>query len=304
MFSFSSLVQRAQTLIDPTAAVFSSSNDAGKASSASLFRQYFRLPDTESLLQEVTAELTLPALHGGSATTAASAAAAAADKRQQEGDNSFLGWLHLSEHFLCFSTQTTSFLQASSAGNGIRTDGPSLAATAFILPICAVKQVDRLHSRSYTFALAVTLWSGSGQTDGAETGSLSMQQRKLVLELTGSRPACQRFCDGLRRAQRGCAKDVDKLRDVVRQCYSEYLMSTPSSKPGQKESTAPPKPSPGPPDAGLGMLFGYPGDAKKLRDRSKMRLWSEYFRGCSPFYAIHFLPAGPLLLFAEAEATG
>jgi hypothetical protein len=33
-----------------------------------------------------------------------------------------------------------------------------------------------------------------------------------------------------------------------------------------------------PPDAGLGMLFKYPGDAKKLRDRSKMRLWGEYLR--------------------------
>jgi hypothetical protein len=27
------------------------------------------------------------------------------------------------------------------------------------------------------------------------------------------------------------------------------------------------------------MLFRYPGDARKLRDRSKMRLWGEYFRG-------------------------
>jgi hypothetical protein len=34
-----------------------------------------------------------------------------------------------------------------------------------------------------------------------------------------------------------------------------------------------------PPDAGLGMLFKYPGDARKLRDRSKMRLWTEYLRG-------------------------
>lgn len=33
-----------------------------------------------------------------------------------------------------------------------------------------------------------------------------------------------------------------------------------------------------PPDAGLGMLFRYPGDAKKLRDRAKMRLWAEYLR--------------------------
>lgn len=33
-----------------------------------------------------------------------------------------------------------------------------------------------------------------------------------------------------------------------------------------------------PPDAGLGMIFRYPGDPKKLRDRAKMRLWAEYLR--------------------------
>lgn len=33
-----------------------------------------------------------------------------------------------------------------------------------------------------------------------------------------------------------------------------------------------------PPDAGLGMLFRYPGDPKKLRDRAKMRLWAEFLR--------------------------
>lgn len=33
-----------------------------------------------------------------------------------------------------------------------------------------------------------------------------------------------------------------------------------------------------PSDAGLGMIFRYPGDPKKLRDRAKMRLWAEYLR--------------------------
>jgi len=52
----------------------------------------------------------------------------------------------------------------------------------------------------------------------------------------------------------------------VAECYSEYLLRTED----KKNIT--------PPDAGLGMLFRYPGDAKKLRDRAKMRLWAEYLR--------------------------
>jgi hypothetical protein len=60
--------------------------------------------------------------------------------------------------------------------------------------------------------------------------------------------------------------DVGKLKRVVSECYSEYLLQGDGKKSGD------------PPDAGLGMLFRYPGDARKLRDRSKMRLWGEYLR--------------------------
>ena len=30
---------------------------------------------------------------------------------------------------------------------------------------------------------------------------------------------------------------------------------------------------------GLGETFGFPGDARKMRERSKMKLWREYFMG-------------------------
>ena len=30
---------------------------------------------------------------------------------------------------------------------------------------------------------------------------------------------------------------------------------------------------------GLGLTFGFPGDSKKLKDKSKMRLWKKYFNG-------------------------
>lgn len=60
--------------------------------------------------------------------------------------------------------------------------------------------------------------------------------------------------------------NVGKLRRVVAECYSEYLLRLEDRKDNA------------PPDAGLGMAFRYPGDAKKLRDRAKMRLWAEYLR--------------------------
>lgn len=59
---------------------------------------------------------------------------------------------------------------------------------------------------------------------------------------------------------------MGKLKRVVAECYSEYLLAGEGRKPENA------------PDAGLGMIFKYPGDAKKMRDRSKMRLWGEYLR--------------------------
>jgi hypothetical protein len=32
-------------------------------------------------------------------------------------------------------------------------------------------------------------------------------------------------------------------------------------------------------ERGLGETFGFPGDARKMRERSKMKLWREYFLG-------------------------
>lgn len=93
-------------------------------------------------------------------------------------------------------------------------------------------------------------------------------QQKITIELAGSRQQCERFCDGLKKGLKNAVQDVAKLKKVVSECYSEFLLRP-----------EPHKDDPAP-DAGLGMNaeFRYPGDAKKLRDRSKMRLWAEYLR--------------------------
>lgn len=70
----------------------------------------------------------------------------------------------------------------------------------------------------------------------------------------------------MKKGLRAGVGNVSKLKKVVAECYSEYLLRAE----GDKDKT--------PPDAGLGMVFRYPGDPKKLRDRAKMRLWAEYLR--------------------------
>lgn len=93
-----------------------------------------------------------------------------------------------------------------------------------------------------------------------------MREQRVTIQLAGTQQACERFCDGLKKGLRANVGNVTKLKKVTAECYSEYLL-----RPEDKKNATPP-------DAGLGMLFKYPGDPKKLRDRAKMRLWAEYLR--------------------------
>lgn len=191
-----------------------------------------------------------------------------------------MGKLHLSESFLCFSTQGTSFQQGASTQTSTsftsQTNGAGPAGNGFTLPLCAIRRVERLHTTSNgLFALAITTWNGITALSGPP-GSLPEAQR-FTIQLGGSRSASERFCDGLRKGLRDGVKEVENLKAVVAECYSEHLLS--GNNKSERDGTNAVTGVKDPPDVGLGMLFRYPGDAKKLRDRSKMRLWGEYLRG-------------------------
>jgi hypothetical protein len=261
-------MQKAQSLIDPANFnIPSLSSDNNNPSKASLFRQQFRLPDSQNPLQEITADLILPLPNSSSSGEGS--------RKVDRAGNRYTGRLHLSERFICFSTQPTSFLPSStlSASTNFtgQTHGTGPSGNGFTLPLSSIRRVERLHSASHVFSLALTTWNGL----------LNKQQepnfvpQRVILQLVGSRQACERFCDCLKKGLREGMKEVDNLRSVVSDCYSEYLLSGAKGK-SQDEQGENARP---PPDAGLGMLFRYPGDARKLRDRSKMRLWGEYFRG-------------------------
>lgn len=147
MFNLTSLVQRAQSLIDPVQALNLSPSDRNP-SKATLFRLQFRLPDSQNPLQEVTAELTLspPVAHAPNTTQGEK------DRDRDRGYH-YVGKLHLSESYMCFSTQPTSFLPTAttSASSGFtgQTHGAGPGGNGFTLPLCAIRRVERLQSQSY-----------------------------------------------------------------------------------------------------------------------------------------------------------
>lgn len=277
---FASLMQRAQQYIDP--AVLPGplgGSTGGKPSKAQLFRHQFRLPDSQNPLYEITAELTLPSKKRGSSSHKSPPKSwGPNDWANGERGAHYGGQLHLSEQFLCFSTVNTSFIStastsASSAFTG-RTHGTGPAGNGFTLPLCAVRRVERLHTQSYMFALSITPWNGFDPGSNTKPGAPAPP--KLTIQLEGSRQQCERFCDGLKRGLRQGIKEVDNMRTVAQDCYSEYFLyndfdATPAA---QKPDGTPRNP----PDTGLGKIFKYPGNMRKLRDRSKMRLWHEYMK--------------------------
>ena len=248
----------------------SPSND-NRPSKAALFRDQFRLPAGQNPLHEITTELFLPlpsSPAGGSITSG---------EKSRDNGNKYVGEAHLSEHFLCFSTIRTSFLPTASHGSSTSFAGPTQGAGpgghGFTLPLCSIRRVERLNTQQDKFSLALTTFESIQKSPTEKSKAVQPPPRKLILTLDGSRNACERFCDGLKKGLREGMKEVDSLRLVVSQCYSEFLMD-PVRVRAKEEGTKPPDP----PDTGLGILFKYPGDARKLRDRSKIRLWGEYMR--------------------------
>jgi TBC1 domain family member 8/9 len=268
MFNFQSLVQKAQQFIEPTLSGVTSPTTDRRPTKATLFRHQFRLPDSQSPLQEITAELTLSPHH----TTRSSTDSGHPSEKERTQGNHYVGKLHLSEQYLCFSTQGSSFLNtaslsSSSAFTG-QTHGAGPAGNGFTLPLCAIRRVERLHSQSYMFALAITTWHGINEPKSKGSSG----QQRLTIQLAGSRQQCERFCDGLKKGLREGVKEVENLRMVISECYSEFLLSESYEKKDHTSDRAPP-------DTGLGVIFKYPGNARKLRDATKMRLWREYLKG-------------------------
>jgi hypothetical protein len=262
MLNLSSFMQKAQQLLDPTQGLNLTESDKNP-SKASLFQNQFRLPASQHPLYEITAELTIPPSN-----------ATQGDKDGERGYH-YVGKLHLSEAYLCFSTTATSFLQSASTSTSSaftgQTQGSGPSGNGFTFPLCAIRRVERLHSQNFQFALAITTWNGFTQDSTKDKKDASkdrkdVREQRITIQLAGQRQACERFCDGLKKGLRAGVGSVSKLKKVVSECYSEYLL-----RPEDRKSDSPP-------DAGLGMLFRYPGDPKKLRDRAKMRLWAEYLR--------------------------
>ncbi|KAG2147822.1 rab-GTPase-TBC domain-containing protein [Suillus bovinus] len=170
----------------------------------------------------------------------------------QEVEDSYAGKLHLLPPYLAFSSLDRKSVR-------------------FTLPLSTVRRVERLNARAGVYALSLSTWHGM----------------KIIVQLTSLRPTADLFCSLLREAlkaelQRGQMKAV---KGFVKTCYSEGLVSLSGVSDNEREDGSlitETKEGCLPPEiefhGGLGLQFKFPGDPKKLREASKIKLWTTYLK--------------------------
>ncbi|GHJ83929.1 hypothetical protein NliqN6_0331 [Naganishia liquefaciens] len=234
-------------------------------------RLFFNVPTLESLLQGGTGEAKEPVLVKSSALRDG--------VREKEARGDAMGWqemeigavlsvegkdevysgkLSLLPPFLCFIS-----LDKRSA--------------RFTLPLYTIRRVERLNSRAGVFALSLATWHGM----------------RVILQLTSLLPTAEHFSILLRDALKAQLFEMKQLKSFIPSLYSEYLLHVDPSLPpattanlidasdahitrAESDARGPGGDGQGTYARGLGETFGYPGDARKLRERSKLKLWREY----------------------------
>ncbi|CED83364.1 GTPase-activating protein VRP [Phaffia rhodozyma] len=139
----------------------------------------------------------------------------------------------------------------------------------WVIPLSCIRRVERLNSRAGVFALSTSLWHGL----------------RVILQLTSMLPTAEHFCILLRDALKAQLPQMKLLKPFTATLYSEYLMASVDDEPqgslistvAEGDARGPGGESKGVYQRGLGETFGFPGDPRKLRERSKIKLWKEYF---------------------------
>lgn len=116
------------------------------------------------------------------------------------------------------------------------------------LPLFTIRRVEKKNSRSVMYAIEILTW----------------HQMKVIFRLNGPRTQCEKFCETLKTNLKLQVRAMRSLKPFLATFFSEALLA---DRPDVAEK-----------DSGLGWLFEFPGDPKKLKNKSKTKLWLQYFK--------------------------
>lgn len=172
-------------------------------------------------------------------------------------ENYFPGRLYLSQTFLAFESV-----------NRQSPPQQQLAVCWVVLPLYTIKRVERLNSGSYSSSLAITTWHGM----------------EHVFQLRAQKTFCEHFSGQLGKHLRGQTSVMKRLKTFLSSCESEKLLNPQE----EHEKLIDVDDNDDPKGGFLGQQFGYPGDARKAKDKSKMRLWAQYFKGIHLYHCSRY----------------
>lgn len=210
-----------------------------KYSADEVFRTDFRLPSSESLMDQCQAEVALMPTD----LSAQFKKDGLHSKHIPDNTVFYPGTISLSESFLIFMSKEE-VLETDSTPIKV----PKGRNCGFVLSLVTILKVERVPSNSSSLALSIYLYHGL----------------IIVIKFSGSPTRCDRFCALLKDNLKSNLPLIKPSKKFLHTFYSEYLAF---------RALDPHFPEPA---CGLGKLFGYPGDPRKLRDKSKLRLWYEY----------------------------
>lgn len=136
----------------------------------------------------------------------------------------------------------------------------------FSLPLATIRKVEKVAALPSSdlgpppFAICFIVWH---------------EDLKYVLQLNGLKPSCESFCASLRNQLKATVPEMKTLKPFVSTFYSEHLLSSPNEEDGTHTTG---QGIGSGYHAGLGAQFRYPGDPRKLREKSKVKLWKDYFK--------------------------
>ncbi|CAO3571311.1 unnamed protein product [Mortierella alpina] len=116
------------------------------------------------------------------------------------------------------------------------------------LPLFTIRRVERMNSKSAMYALNILTW----------------HQMRIVFRLNNPKTLCEKFCGTLKGNLKLQVRAMRSLKPFLNTCFSEALLA---DRPDVAEK-----------DSGLGWIFEFPGDPKKLKNKSKTKLWLQYFK--------------------------
>ncbi|KAI9339139.1 rab-GTPase-TBC domain-containing protein [Pilaira anomala] len=117
-----------------------------------------------------------------------------------------------------------------------------------VMPLYTVRRVEKLMEKGHKYPIKIVNW----------------HQSESVYYLNVNEKEYENFSNTLTNNLRQQIKHMKMMKQFLMSCPSESVVN---------EKTVEGDVVPG----GLGLIFEFPGDSKKLKDKSKMKLWKKYF---------------------------